>query len=54
MLLVNSVIYFIVNKLMVDHFSEHFHAYNMFESDAKDVKKEDCLQMYKPIDLQSA
>ncbi|KAK2843712.1 hypothetical protein Q7C36_011927 [Tachysurus vachellii] len=54
MLLVNSVIYFIVNKLMVDHFSEHFHAYNVFESDEKDVIKADCLQIYKPFDLQSA
>lgn len=54
MLLVNSVIYFIVNKLMVDHFSEHFHAYNVFESDEKDVMKADCLQIYKPFDLQSA
>ena len=50
-LLVNSVIYFIVNKLMIDHFSEHFHAYNVFESDEKDVMKADCIQMYKPFDL---
>ena len=39
---------------MVDHFSEHFHAYNVFESDEKNVMKADGLQIYKPFDWQSA
>lgn len=43
-ILVNSVIYFMVNKLMVDHFSEHLHAYNVFESDEKNVMKADSLE----------
>lgn len=53
-LVVDSVIYFLVNKLVVDHFSEHFHAYQVFESDEKDVIKADSLVIYKPFDLQSA
>ena len=53
-LLVNSVIYFLVNKLVVDHFSEHFHAYQVFESNDKDLFKADSLVMYRPYDLQSA
>ena len=39
---------------MVDHFSEHFHAYRVFEGEEKDVIKADSLVMYKPFDLQSA
>lgn len=53
-LVVDSVIYFLVNKSVVDHFSEHFHAYQVFESDEKDVIKADSLVIYKPFDLQSA
>lgn len=34
-LLVDSAMYFLVNKLVVDHFSEHFHAYQVFESDER-------------------
>ena len=39
---------------MVDQFSEHFHAYQVFESDDKDVIKADSLEMYKPFALQNA
>jgi len=53
-LLVDSVIYFEVNKLVVDHFNEHFHAYQVYESDEKDLIKADSLVIYKPFDLQSA
>lgn len=35
--LASSVVYFVVSKLVVDHFSEDFHAYQVFESDEKDV-----------------
>ena len=53
-LLVDSVIYFLVSKLEVDHFSEHFHAYLVFERDEKEVIKAESLVMYKPYDLQNA
>lgn len=52
--LVNSHTYFIVQKLVVEHFSEHCHAYKVFETDEKDVVKADCIEIYKPFDLQSA
>lgn len=39
---------------MVDHFSELFNAYQVFESDEKDVIKADSLVIYKPFDLRSA
>lgn len=53
-LLVNSVTFFIVNKLMIENFSEHRHAYKVFETNEKDVIKADCIEIYKPFDLQSA
>jgi hypothetical protein len=53
-ILVDSVMYFLVTKLVVDHFSERFHAYQVFESDDKDVIKADSLEMYKPFALQNA
>ena len=53
-LLVESVVYFLVTKLVVDHFSEHFHAYQVFESEDKDLIKADSLEMYKSFDLQNA
>ena len=53
-IVVDSVICFLVNKLVVDHFNEHFHAYKVFESNDKDVVKADSLVIYKPFDLQSA
>ncbi|CAI5662779.1 unnamed protein product [Oreochromis niloticus] len=52
--LVNSHTYFIVQKLVVENFSEHCHAYKVFETDEKDVVKADCIEIYKPFDLQSA
>lgn len=52
--LVNSVTFFIINKLVVENFSEHCHAYKVFETDEKDVIKADCVEMYKTFDLQSA
>ena len=53
-IVVDSVICFLVNKLVVDHFNEHFHAYKVFESNDKDVVKADSLVIYRPFDLQSA
>ena len=53
-IIVYSVISFLVNKLVVDHFNEHFHAYKVFESNDKDIVKADSLVIYKPFDLQSA
>ena len=43
-----------MNKVVVDNFSEHFHAYQVYESDEKDVIKADSLEIYKPFDFQSA
>lgn len=53
-IVVDSIIYFLVYKLVVDHFNEHFHAYKVFESNDRDVVKADSLVIYKPFDLQSA
>lgn len=53
-LVINSVIYFIADKLMVDHFSEHFHAYEVCESNERNVVKADSLVIYRPFDLQMA
>ena len=39
-----------MKKLVVDHFSEHFHAYKVFESDEKYVIKAESLVIYKPFD----
>lgn len=47
---VDTVICFLVNKLVVDHLNEHF----SFKSYEKDVVKADCLVIYKPFDIQSA
>lgn len=51
---INSVICFLVNKLVVDHFSDYVHAYKVFESNDKDAVKADSLVIYKPFDLQRA
>lgn len=53
-IVVDGVICFRVNNLVVDHFNEHFHAYKVFESKDKDVVKVDSLVIYKPFDLQRA
>lgn len=53
-MLLDSSIYFLVDKLVVDHFSEHFYAFQVFESDVADVIKADSLVMHKPFDLQNA
>ena len=45
---------FLVNKLVVDHFSEHFQTYKAFESNEKDVVQADSLVNYKSFALQSA
>ena len=52
-LLVSNVIYFIVKKLVVENFNEHFHAYTVFETDMKKIIKADSSEIYKPFDLQS-
>lgn len=49
-----SVIHFLLRKLVFDHFSEQFQAYQIFESDEKDVIKADSLVIYKPFDIKSA
>lgn len=43
-----------MNRLVTAHFSEHFHAYQVFESDEIDVFKADSLVIYRHFDLQSA
>ena len=48
----NTVICFLVDKLVADQLFEHFHAYKVFESNEKDVVKADSLVTYNP--LQSA
>ncbi|CAI5668325.1 unnamed protein product [Oreochromis niloticus] len=53
-LLADSTTFFLVDKLLVDNFNEHFHAYRVFETDEKDVIKADNLIIYKPFDLQHA
>lgn len=53
-IVVDSVSFFLVNKLAVDHFNEHFHAYKVFETSDKDIVKADSLVIYKPFDLQTA
>lgn len=53
-LLVDCVIFFAVMKLHIDSFSEHFHAYKVFDGEEKDFIKADCLEFNKPFDLQSA
>lgn len=53
-IVVDSIICFFGKRLVVDHFSEHFHSYKVFESDHKDVVKADGLVIYKPFDLQSS
>lgn len=47
-LVVNSDIYCIIDKLVVDHFSEHFHAYEVGESNDRNVVKADtaCLKTF--------
>lgn len=53
-IIVDTVFSFLVNKLVDDHFSEYFHAYNVFESNEKEVIKAYSLVIYKIFDLQSA
>ena len=53
-IIVDGAIYFLVNKLVVDHFNEHFHAYKVSESNGKHVVKADGLMIYKPFHLQCA
>lgn len=53
-LLVKSDIYFVTDKLTVDCFSEHFHAYEVYEANERNVVKADRLVVYKPFDLQMA
>ncbi|XP_038137605.1 uncharacterized protein LOC119781269 [Cyprinodon tularosa] len=47
-------VHFIANKLDIEYFSEHFHAYKVCESDEKVVINANVVETYRPFDLQSS
>lgn len=54
-LLVDHSVHFLVDKLLTEHFSEHYHAFKVVDSDEREIiVKANCLKFYKAYDLQSA
>lgn len=53
-LLINDTVYFIVNKLVTEHFSEHRHAFKVQRyCGLNELVKASNLKFFRPFDLQS-
>jgi len=52
-LFIDSTVYFIVDKLFTEHFSEHFHAFKVQRyCELSELVKANSLKFYRPFDLQ--